>query len=183
MKFLRTFPQLYIFTMIIQQNQFIGRNPGQQSFHPRCCPQFSIMIKHPCHLQPHGIGVSSSQRFIHIRRYLCQIFGFPARRIHLVKRVHTINMVCPEHLFLFFQETLLNLCKKRFFGIQEMTAIRIAETRPFPQILNIGIGVNPFQGSRHMTCKSGQYRRHVQFTLTSQNLFLQLGLRFQPLHG
>ena len=47
----------------------------------------------PGHLQPHGFGIGLGERTVNMPGHRSEVFGIPARQLHLVERIGPVNVV------------------------------------------------------------------------------------------
>ena len=176
---LRGAPHLRFFTEIIEKDQFFtghSRQVGTQAFRG---PRLAFVVKHPRHLQPSGLRVGLTQGVVDVFRHIRQIFRLPLRRVHLIERIHAIDVVGAENGCLLVQKTFLNLGKQRIRRIQKMCRF---EAAPRTQWLDVRLRVHIGKTGRHVARESRQHRCHVQLALACQDPLLQFFLALNPRH-
>ena len=103
-----------------------------------------------------------------------QIGGIIGRRVHLVEGVGRVEVVCSEGVDQLFEEAFANLGKERLFRIEDVNRSGyIGIDTPLRRV-DFRVGETLFEGGRNVSRKRGENGCHTQFSLTSENLLLQL---------
>lgn len=176
-------PHLRILAIIVQQQHLVLRYGRDERFDPVVVPLVAVEVEQPRHLEPFGLGIGFGHRVVNRPGDPGEELRFPARRIDLVERIGTVNMVRAEECGLLGEELPLNPREERIERIEEMAAVTILETAPFAHARDFGLRVNFTQLRGDMPGEGRKHGFHVQLPLTGHDPLLQLHLRVEPALG
>ena len=147
-------PHLFELAVVVEHSHLALRHTGEHGTGALGGVVLALVVEEPAHLQPFGLGVHRFEAFVDVFRYLVEVLGLKTRRVHLVEWVNAINVVGAEEFGLLFNEEFLNFGIERILAVEEEGAVLWLELVPSAQRLDVGIGEEGAELTRHMPCES-----------------------------
>ena len=111
-------PDLGIFAVIVQRYEAVAGHGTHERFTQSVGPLF-VVVEMPGHLQPHSFGIDRGERTVNMPGHRSEVFGIPARQLHLVERIGPINVVGAVQTGLLGEKFTLNFGEQRIRRAEE----------------------------------------------------------------
>ena len=111
-------PDLGIFAVVVQRHEAVAGHGTHERFTQGVGPLL-VVVEMPGHLQPHGFGIGLGERTVNMPGHRSEVFGIPARQLHLVERIGPVNVVGAVQTGLLGEKFALNPGEQRVRRAEE----------------------------------------------------------------